>query len=610
MLDVDVVRHEVAAVWRPPPKLSVSEWADRSRQLSREASAEPGQWRTSRAEYQRGIMDAMSDAATHTVVVMSSSQVGKSEMLLNGIGFHMEQDPAPILFLQPTIEMAETFAKDRIATMLRDTPCLSGLVAEARSKDSANTILHKQFPGGHLTLAGANSPASLASRPVRIVFCDEVDRYPPSAGSEGDPVMLAKARTKTFWNRKMVLTSTPTVAGVSRIDQAYGESDRRIYELPCPHCGHQQRLMWAAVRWASGDPDSAAVYCVECGADWSDAQRWASLRHGRWVATAPFRGVAGFHLSELYSPWSHVADMARACIEAKASRSQERIRAWINTSLGECWEPDAERVDDAGIMARVEAWGDEPSGVLFKTVGVDVQVDRVELELVGWGEHEESWSLDYRVIHGDPSGPTLWVDLARYLDETAPYATCVDSGYMTEVVYKFCAAQGKRRRVYAVKGVAGPGRPVWPKRASKGASGKARLYAVGVDGAKDQIFAHLKLATAGPGYCHFPAGRDERYFAGLASEVVETRYYKGFPTREYKRRPGVRNEPLDCRVYAYAALCSAGAISWALLAKRKAESDATPKREAEHAKPVEVEAPAQVRPWAAPRRRSGFVRGW
>lgn len=603
-MDADVLAlvREREAVWRPPPRLTVSQWADAKRQLSREASAEPGQWRTSRAEYQRGIMDAISDPAVHTVVVMSSSQVGKSEMLLNAIGFHMEQDPAPMLFLQPTIEMAETFAKDRVATMLRDTPCLRGLVGEARAKDSVNTILHKVFPGGHVTLAGANSPASLASRPVRLVFADEVDRYPPSAGAEGDPVTLAKARTKTFWNRKIVMTSTPTVKGVSRIEQAYEESDKRVYLVPCPHCHAEQRLMWAAVKWEA-NPADAMLHCVECGAEWSDAQRWAAVRRGKWQETALFRGVAGFHLSELYSPWAHVADVATAFLEAKASRSQDRIRAWINTSLGECYEQDAERLDDSLIAGRVETWTGEPEGVLLRTIGVDVQDDRVEAEVVGWGMDEESWSLDYRVIFGDPSGPVLWADLERYLAEHKAAAVCVDSGgHHTQAVYRFCRDK-LRRRWFAIKGMAGK-RPVWPKRSSRNNVGRVNLFLIGVDAAKDQVFSHLKLTTPGPGYCHFPKDRDERYFAGLASEVVETRWHKGFPIREYKRRGGARTEPLDCRVYAYAALCALN-VNWKRM-KPKVKPAEVVEEPAQVERPVEPPAPNPQR-W--PVRRRGMIRG-
>lgn len=579
----DPLRAALACL-KPPPRITVSEWADQYRQLSREASSEPGQWRTGRAEYQREILDAVSDPLVHTVVVMSCAQVGKSEILLNGIGFHIAQDPAPILFLQPTVEMAETFAKDRIAPMVRDTPALTSQIAEPLSRSGGNTILHKQFPGGHLTLAGANSPASLASRPVRIVFADEVDRYPPSAGTEGDPVTLARARTKTFHNRKFCLTSTPTIKGVSRIEQAYEESDKRIYEVPCPHCDTMQRMLWAAVKWPAGKPDEAAYHCVECGSAWTEPQRIAAVRKGRWVAQAQFRGVAGFHLSELYSPWSSVGEMARACVEAKASRSQERIRAWINTTLGETWEQDGERIDESIIASRGERWEGVPDAVLFLTAGVDVQDDRLEVEVVGWGRDEESWSLDYHVIFGDPSGKTLWEDLDRYLLDHKPAAVCVDSGgHFSEQVYRFCAAR-RRRRVWAIKGMAGPGRPVWPKKLSKGL-GKYPVYVVGVDAAKDQVFGYLKLRDAGPGYCHFPHDREDSYFSGLASETVVTKYSKGFPVREYRRRTGGRNEPLDCRVYAYCALASLSVRNWSAL-----------KKPAAVARPPEIEPEAMAAP--------------
>ena len=193
---------------KPPPKLTISEWADEYRKLSPESSAEPGSWNTSRAEYQRGIMDALSDPYIETVVVMSSAQVGKTEILNNAVGYFISQDPSPMLVVQPTLDMAQTWSKDRLAPMLRDTPILSGLVKDPRSRDSGNTTLHKVFPGGHVTACGANSPSSLASRPVRNVFCDEVDRYPVSAGTEGDPVSLAKKRSATFWNRKIDRKST------------------------------------------------------------------------------------------------------------------------------------------------------------------------------------------------------------------------------------------------------------------------------------------------------------------------------------------------------------------------------------------------------------------
>jgi phage terminase large subunit GpA-like protein len=404
---------------KPPPKLTVSEWADEYRRLSPEASAEPGRWFTARAEYQRGIMDAVSDPAVETVVVMSSAQVGKTEIVNNIVGYHVHQDPAPILVLQPTVEMAQTWSKDRLAPMLRDTPALRGRVKAPRSKNSQNTLLHKVFPGGHITMTGSNAPASLASRPIRIVLCDEVDRYPPSAGTEGDPVSLARKRSTTFWNRKIILTSTPTAAGMSRIEAEFEQSDKRHFHVPCPHCGTRQRMLWGNVKWLQDDagqhlPDTAAYHCGECGVVWSEADRQAAIRQGRWVATGQPGRIAGFHLSELYSPWSSIPDMARAFLSAK--KNTETLRTFINTALGEPWEDRGEQVDQHGLYGRREKYAaDVPNGALLLTAGIDVQRDRIEMEVVGWGEGEESWNVDYRVIPGDPARDDVWQDLENAL---------------------------------------------------------------------------------------------------------------------------------------------------------------------------------------------------
>lgn len=556
-------------------------------------------------------MDAVSDPDVRSVVVMSSAQVGKSEVLLNVIGFHVQHDPAPILALQPTLEMAEAFAKDRLALMLRDCPGLQGLVADPRARDSGNTILHKQFPGGHITMAGANSPSSLASRPVRIVLCDEVDRYPPSAGSEGDPVALATARTKTFWNRKIILTSTPTIKGASRIESAYKESDQRRFLVPCPHCDARQVLKWEQVKFHENEPGSARYACEACGVLWGDVDRIGAVAKGEWHAQAPFAGVAGFHVNELYSPWARLEDIAGAYVVARRSGNHQMMRAFINTSLGESYEDDGEHPEEGSLLARATVWTGRPEGVLFTTLGVDVQGDRLELELVGWGFEEESWSLEYKVIRGDPGGTEVWKDLAEYIAAEKPAASCVDSGgHHTQQVYAFSRAQAGRR-VYAIKGAAGAGRTVWPRQASRGKKG-AKVFVVGVDAAKDTVYSRLRLQNPGPGYCHLPKDREESWFSGLTSETVVTRYSKGFPVREYKLRPGARNEPLDCRVYAYAALCSFGRVLWASVAAKQQKAKA--KQEA-----AQVSAPAQETPpkpqqmpverrFTAPRRN--FVTGW
>lgn len=589
--------------FRRRPRLTLSQWADEHRRLSPEASAEPGRWRTSRAEYQRGIFDAISDPGVGTVVCQTSAQVGKTEALLNAIGYYIHQDPSPILLVQPNVEpMAEAFSKERLAPMVRDTQVLSGLVADAKAKFSGNTILHKEFPGGHVTMAGANSAASLASRPIRILMCDEIDKYPPSVGGFGDPIALATARTKTFGpRRKVILTSTPTLKGFSRIEQAYEESDKRRFWVPCPDCGEHQVLAWRNVKYT--DPKNAAYACEHCGSLWDDGKRWSAVSRGKWVAENEFRGVAGFHLSELYSPWVRLHEMATAYETASKSRSAERMQQFHNESLGETWEFVGETVQDDELKKRGETWDGIPKGVLVRTVGIDVQPDRLEIEYVGWGDWEESWSLDYRVIFGDPQGQALWKDLERYLDEQKPHAVCIDSGgHNTQAVYAWAAGK-LRRRIYAIKGMAGPDRPVWPQKATTIKKIKGgRLFVIGVDAAKDAIYSRLRLTSQGAGYCHFPKGRDDDYYAGLTAETVRTRFSKGFPIREwFKKNANARNEPLDCRVYAYAALCSLS-VNWARL-RAKFERRSTEKVEEIPAKVEETpKSISQPRP-KMPRQR-------
>ena len=556
-------------------------------------------------------MDALSEPGVDRIVLMTSAQIGKTEILNNIIGFHIAQDPAPILVLQPTLEMAETWSKDRLSPMLRDSPCLKDKVADPRSRDSGNTLLHKKFLGGHVTAVGANSAAGLASRPIRIVMADEVDRYPVSAGAEGDPLSLAIKRTTTFWNRRIVMCSTPTVKGISRIEAEFEKSDKRRYFVACPHCQHEQHLVWAQVRWPEGKPHEALYHCEECGAGWSDAERRAAIRWGEWRSTAEKSSVVGFHLNELYSPWATVADVAQAFMEAK--RSHETIKTWVNTSLGETWEEDADGVDAHSLASRLEDWnGAAPQGVLMITAGVDVQDDRLHIEKIGWGAGEESWSLDYRVFYGDPSSPQVWKELTDYLTtptvredgmELDVRMTCVDSGgHFTQAVYKY-ARTARLLGVRAIKGVLEG--PVF--KLSKGVTGaKNRVHLVGTKAAKDIIYARLKTEQPGPAYCHFPKGRDATFFDELTAEVVKTKYVKGFPTRVYELPPSKRNEALDCRCYGFAALQMVKP-SWGELL------GAVPPRRRRELPKVEVEQPKPVTPRPQEPRKSSWLdkrNGW
>lgn len=561
---VEEIQILAADVLTPPPDLTVSEWADENRRLSSESAAEKGEWRTDRAPYQRAVMDAMgANSAYESVVLMWAAQSGKSSMLENFTGYIIDLDPGPLLVVEPREADAEAFSKDRLAPMLRDTPCLQGKVADSRSRDSNNTILHKKFLGGSITLAAANSPAGLAMRSIRYCLLDEVDRYPASAGSEGDPVNLAITRTANFWNRKIVLCSTPTTKGSSRIEAAWLNSNQQSYWVPCPHCGEFQLLRWDSLIWRKGEPEEAQYRCEHCSKLIGDWQKHAMLRQGEWRAARPeVTDIAGFWINGLYSPWRKWSALAKKFLADK--RSPETLREFVNTVLAEPWDDAAETtVDQATVMARREHYrAAVPYGAVVLTVGVDVQKDRLELELAGWGRGEESWSIEYRVIPGDPAGATLWHELDAYLERrwpheagiSLPVAACaIDAGYESQAVYEFCRTR-YHRRIFAVKGKGGP-LPVWQRKpTSKNIRGE-KPWIVGTDTAKETIYGRLKNPTSGtPGYSHFPADRQEGYFEQLLGEVLATTYARGQPKREWRPKPGVRQEALDTRVYAYAAL--------------------------------------------------------
>ena len=594
---------------KPPPRLSVAEWADLERRLDSQSSAEPGRWITARAEYQRGIMDACSDPSVKEVVVMCAAQLGKSEILLNTIGYHMAHDPAPILMMQPTVDMAQSFSKDRVtAGLLRSTPALRGKVKDSKAKDANNTTLHKVFPGGALSLVGANSPSSLASRPIRVVLCDEVDRYPPSAGEEGDPISLAKRRAATFWNRKIIEVSTPTNRGASRIELAYEESDQRKFMVPCHDCGERQELVWSQVQWT--DPKNPHYACKHCGSCWTDANRNRAIARGEWVATKPFNGMAGFHLSALYSPWVVLADAVEEFLASK--KDPMRLKTFVNTFLGETWEDQGEGVDDVEIAKRREDYEDMPDQVVMLTAGVDVQDDRLEVEVVGWGAGEESWSIDYRVLHGDPSSPQLWQQLDEVLLRTFEHpigkpmiirATCVDSGgHHTRAVYNYAKTRAGHR-VFAIKGVGGEGKPI-VGRPSKNNIGKVPLYPVGVDTAKEMFYARLRMEEPGPGYCHFHQRLDDEHFRQLTAEKQVIRYHKGYPKRGWIKTR-TRNEALDVRIYAIAALAILN-VNLDNIAKRyfsDIDKDEDLQVSRERTNPL-------ANPRAAARRKGGFANNW
>jgi phage terminase large subunit GpA-like protein len=576
MTEDNLLKLERAAyqAFKPPEKLTLSEWADRYAFLSAESSAEGGRWHT--LPYQKGIMDAITDPKVEQVTVMKSARVGYSKILNHTIAFHIHQDPCPIMLVQPTIEDAQGYSKEEIAPMLRDTPCLRGLVSESKAKDGANTILQKQFPGGTLSMVGANSPRGFRRVSRRVVLFDEVDGYPLSAGAEGDQIKLGIRRTEYYWNRTIVAGSTPTVKDFSRVERMFLQTDQRRYFVPCPDCGHMQYLKWPNIKWRDGDPETASYCCEKCGV-WipHSKKRWM-VERGEWRSTAPGNGKhVGFHIwaAYSYSPNATWPNLVEEFLDAK--NDAEQLKTFVNTVLGETWED--EYASKVGADSLLERAAEEtyqqyvpPAEVLALTIGCDVQDDRLSLSVWGWGREEEGWLIDRVKIYGSPSRPEVWKQLDEILqkpyvneagEEVKVMCCAIDSGgHHTQEVYQYSrerAAMG----VIAIKGMSQKGKPPLGKATKvdvdyKGKALKkgAQLFPVGVDTVKSLLFGRLKHNEPGAGYLHFFPTIGTDYFEELTAEKQILRFRNGYPERVWVKKSQAPNEALDEMNYAYAAL--------------------------------------------------------
>lgn len=555
---------------KPPPLLALDEWSDRYRILTPESSSEPGPWRTERFPFTREIMACLSPQHPATEVVwMAGSQVAKTEISLNFMGYTIHYAPAPMLYAQKTIDSVKRFSKQRLSKMIAAMPVLRRRLTKIKSRDSENTQLIKNFMGGILILGGANSAASLRSLPMERLMLDEIDSYESDIDEEGDPVELAVRRTANFSRRKIYKASTPGVKETSRIEPAFEAGDQRYYNVPCPHCGAFQRITWGSIKWDNDDPKTARMVCEVCKADIPERFKTQMLENGKWIALFPGRTVISFHLSALYSPLGFFswADAVELWLKYQRSRDASLLKVFVNTVLGETWSEAGKTVDYTGLQARCgEGYTDGiqvPAGVLILTAGVDIQDDRIEIEIVGWGEHEESWSIDYAILWGDTERDEVWNDLDSYLQSTFKHESgvsiriagaAVDSGFRARKVYTFCGPR-EFRRIFPIKGQDGFGKALIDRPLRRNKDG-VYLFMANVDEIKSKVYAQLSIASPGPGYCHFPKGivYDGKYFQGLTSEKLIPKLVNGKKRLAWTLPPGKRNEPLDLRGYAIAAL--------------------------------------------------------
>jgi phage terminase large subunit GpA-like protein len=646
------IRNAYIAGIRPDSQLTVSEWADAHRRLPKKSSAEPGPWRTDRTPYLREIMDCLSTSSeVEEVVFMKASQVGGSEAILNALGYFIDHAPGPAILVQPTVDLAKRFSRQRLDPLITDTPRLSEKVAEARSRDSGNTMLSKEFPGGQLVVTGANSAVGLRSMPAQYALMDEIDGYPGDVDDEGSPIGLVEARQRTFARRKRVKVSTPTIEGRSAIEAAYAASDQRRYYVPCPHCGEMQPLEFARLVWTKLLlPPEAAVYeCRACEGHIQNHQKAQMLAAGEWRAEAPEHGssrVRGYHLNALYAPVGWMSWGEIAVMFVQVSKDPEKFRVFVNTVLGECWNASGgEAPAWEGLQRRRESYaiGTVPAGALFLTAGVDVQKDRLVYEVVGWGRGKRSWSIDYGQLPGDTAdldrGP--WGQLAALLDRSFPHSAegvevpirmlAIDSGYNTQTVYSW-AKRYPMNRVIAVKGrddggaLVGTPQPVEVTERGRKLKRGYRVWPVVGPIAKSELYGFLRLEILPEqgepaGYCHFPQYDDEYFRQLTAEQLVPHKTAKGFVRLAWELIPGRQNHVLDCRVYARAAAHLVGLdrfqeSDWSSRERLLGVKDSPPapqpapsaSKPAEAAEPARAQAPRQGSAWL-PRRQARWLKG-
>ncbi len=591
------IRRAFLAGLVPPPRVTVSEWAERNRALTSEGSSEPGPWRNERFPFLVEIMDSLSaHSGVERVVFMKGSQVGGTEVGLNLVGYTIAHHPAPIMHVMPSEKVQKRGSLQRLDALLAcDT--LRGLVAEKKGREPGNTALLKVFRGGMLALATANSASDLRSMPARVLILDEIDAFPREIPGEGDPVDLAERATRTFGSsgrmRKLFYLSTPTEEGRG-IAPLFAATDRRYYHVPCPFCGAEQRLEWPRLRWEKRDDaagpetareleEGARPVWYECSGCERRIEEWhkgTMLAAGRWIPEAPELSgrTRGYALSALYSPLGHYSWRQAAAAWVKAQGNEPKLRAFVNQTLGETFRSRIEPPEWEKLYRRRETYatGIVPEGAYVLTAGVDVQEDRMHVELVAWGPGLESWSVRYFVIPGQVERPEPWAALSLELRGLYPLeveprvrlpiqACCIDSSAFTATVYAW-VAQERRPFLFAIKGddrlrsVVGIPRSADTEIAGpvRGRRRGVQVWPVGVNVLKEELYGHLRLEPPmredevfPPGYCHHPE-YPEAYFLELTAEALAQRMVRGYRRVEWvKIRP--RNEALDCRVYARAA---------------------------------------------------------
>lgn len=624
MADARAIYRDARRFYAPRRPVPIVEWVERHYLVTKDSgAAEPGPYRFDRVPWWREVAEVFADEVHQEIVVAKSAQVGYTELLMAYIAWCMSEDPSSMLMIQPDIERAESWSKERLDPVLRDVPALKDLMrskAKGMARSSDDTMRRKMFVGGWLAIMGSNSPAGLASRPARRLLGDERDRWAVSAGSEGDPFELGRKRTTTFWNRKLVKGGTPKEEDASPTWSDWLASDMRTWHVPCPHCGTFQPLRWrddtgayhlVCERDAEGNlvPETAQYRCADCQCLIDEKQKMAMVAAGKWVPEHPGRTVRGYHIWSAYSPWVTWGGIVQEFQDS--SGVETKLQTFVNTTLGLPFAPTAEKIDPTKLMARAEPMPVPPPEVGMLTAGVDVQADRVEYVVKGWGAGERSCTLEYGIVEGDPGQDSTWDELTAELSkprgDLRVHAVAADTGYRPEVVWKW----GDRRlpfRVFCTKGMPGRGKLLMQKPGAVTHKRKRRPWLVGVDTGKDSLAARLRSAPDGPQGERFADTLPPEFYQHLTAEKLTLVYVGSQPVRKWVLMEGRRNEGLDCSILAHAALYALGVPTVARLGTMA-------QARAEKLRPAapNVTDPSDNPPTPAPRRapqRGGWVNKW
>lgn len=642
----------------PPPLLSLSEWSEQNIVLSPEDSAAKGRYTAERWEFQREPMEVMSPRHTaERVCILAASQVMKTRLLLNLLAYVIAEDPGPVLFVEPTAQVAESVSKDRLAPMLRDTPALRGCVADAKSRDSGNTIEHKTFRGGHVSFAFATSPSSVATRPIRYLLLDEISRDEYQNSTEGDPVRLAEKRTITFFNRKIVYCSSPATDGSCRISDVFEYSDQRQWHVPCPFCGHMQVLEWHGMVWSQNReprkyrdehgvetqrvvPASDPHYrCESCENLIPERKKVWMNSQGRYIPQNPKGLYPGFRLNQLVSPIRTWADIVQEWVECQGK--PEQLKVFLNTVLAETWKEKGERPDWERLYGRREKYeiGTVPAGGLFLTAGVDVQDNRIEASLYAWGRNRECWLVEHVVFYGKPTEQKVWNDFTAWKSGSWKHAgsammqillVAIDTGHATNDVYMFVRTQGAE--VMAVDGRSSVSGSIvgQPSMVDVDLNGRrirrgVVLWPVDTTKLKYELYGRLNLPPSedgqpmANGWIHLPEVGPE-FCKQLVAEQVVAKTIRGYRKAVWEKIG--RNEALDCWVYARAAAHQAGVDrctdeQWATMAANLGVTIDLAAEVEELTVETKPQIPAMPTPKprdpfaeARPRSSGGFSGGW